>query len=58
MENQELRVSFGVLYVGVVSLSGQTQLEQLQLQFHSQINASYLINVPPYALKFVLNAPL
>lgn len=33
MENQELRVSFGVLYVGVVSLSGQTQLEQLQLQF-------------------------
>ena len=32
MENQELRVSFGVLYVGVVSLSGQTQLEQLQLQ--------------------------
>lgn len=33
MENQEVRVSFGVLYVGVVTLSGQTQLDQLQLQF-------------------------
>ena len=24
---------------------------------HSQINASYLINAPPYAVKLVLNAP-